>query len=257
MSGSGQSARSDDEVPPLGPDEELPKIATDWRSFRARLITQESQGKTSTSSGTKESSRFWTHRVSHVESGCLLVARREGFADCRGSYFDGTVIFILHYSEKDGTIGVVLNRPIASSLAGVPTDTSSVVGETFGIAKAELFHSTPLYNGGPLGTDSLLLLHDKPGLPSSKQVISGVYSGGLMGAIVSVREGSLEASRCSFFAGYSGWAPGQLEDEIAQGVWTLAASSPELVIEYNGEDSEMPMWDMLTGELGDGPSTLD
>jgi len=32
---------------------------------------------------------------------------------------------------------------------------------------------------------------------------------------------NIEAVRCKFFLGYSGWAAGQLEEEISQGTWIV------------------------------------
>jgi putative transcriptional regulator len=47
------------------------------------------------------------------------------------------------------------------------------------------------------------------------------------------REKPLEGLRV--FAGYSGWAPGQLQAEIAHGDWKLEAAEPASLFEHRRE----------------------
>jgi putative AlgH/UPF0301 family transcriptional regulator len=245
------------------PSDSDPKVSTDWRLFRAKLVEKEalpvmsvpSMEKVNTESAKDrgDGSGLWAHRVSHVEPGCLLVARPESFAGDSDAYFAEAVIFIMNHGEN-GTLGLVLNKRMALSLASVPSDTSSPLGETFHLAKAEIFSNSSLYNGGPMGLDGLMVLHNKKGIPDAVEIIDGVYSGGLLGAMDAVRSGELVLSRLRFFAGYSGWMSGQLEQEIADGVWLVAASSPEYVTGYQdiGQDG-LPLWNALYSQLNAAP----
>ena len=58
--------------------------------------------------------------------------------------------------------------------------------------------------------------------------------------------------RARVFAGYSGWGPGQLEGEMAQGVWLTAPSSREAVFGTRSED----LWEYAVRSLGIEPATL-
>jgi putative transcriptional regulator len=240
------------------------KFAADWRLFRAKLVESESsstlavpdlervQGGGATNRA--QDDRLWAHPVSHVEPGCLLVARPECFAAEPDAYFAETVIFILNHGEN-GTLGLILNKCMAVSLASIPSDTSSPLGEAFHLAKVEMFSNSLLQNGGPMGLDSLMVLHNKSDVPDAIQVIDGVYSGGLMGAMAAVRDGEMESSRVKFFAGYSGWMAGQLDQEIADGTWLVGASSPEYVTDFEQtEFSGKSMWNKLLGQLSDPPN---
>jgi putative transcriptional regulator len=240
-----------------------PQVSTDWRLFRAKLVEKEASPIMTVPNMEKvtlenakdrgDGSGLWAHRVSHVEPGCLLVARPESFAGDSDAYFAEAVIFIMNHGEH-GSLGLVLNKRMALSLASVPSDTSSPLGEAFHLAKAEIFSNSFLYNGGPMGLDGLMVLHNKKGIPDALEIIDGVYSGGLLGAMTAIRSGEMVVSRLRFFAGYSGWMPGQLEQEIADGTWFVAASSPEYVTGYQDiGKGHLPMWNALFNQLNAAP----
>ena len=54
------------------------------------------------------------------------------------------------------------------------------------------------------------------------------------------------------FLGYAGWGPGQLEGEMAEGVWLTAPASRKTIFEV-APDS---MWDYVVRSLGIDPATL-
>jgi putative transcriptional regulator len=81
-------------------------------------------------------------------------------------------------------------------------------------------------------------------------VAPGVYFAGSLDVFRDMAEAPPEAVR--FFLGYSGWGPGQLEFEIAQGAWLSAPATPEAVFVTPPER----MWDQVVRGLGIDPSTL-
>lgn len=223
-------------APEPGPDADAPKLSQDWRSFRARLV-----------GGGLGAEGFWAHRVAQPESGCVLVARPEEVYD---GYFSRSVVLLLSHGS-DGTFGLCLNKPLASNLASVPTDSSSPIGEAFQTAKAECFAENSLLSGGPVNEESLIMLHGA-NLASASQVTDGVYCGGLLGAIVAVRSGQLKSRQCRFFSGYSAWSGGQLEGEIKRGAWHLAATSEKYILEYNlPTESGDCMWHKILHQIGE------
>jgi putative transcriptional regulator len=54
------------------------------------------------------------------------------------------------------------------------------------------------------------------------------------------------------FLGYAGWGPGQLEAEMAQGVWLTVPSTREAVFRTASDD----MWEFVVRSLGIEPATL-
>lgn len=91
--------------------------------------------------------------------------------------------------------------------------------------------STPLYLGGPVGLDGLLVVHSDASLPGAVEVVRGIATSGLREVVRRVEDGQMRADECKFYCGYSGWSPGQLQEEIDGGVWYTCASCTELIMQ--------------------------
>lgn len=63
------------------------------------------------------------------------------------------------------------------------------------------------------------------------QVVAGLYYGADMDhASQAVRQGLCKPSDFRFFYKYSAWSPGQLDDELVNGVWFPAACSSDVAL---------------------------
>jgi len=118
--------------------------------------------------------------------------------------FARTVVQILHHEPDDGTLGVIINRP------HVPQEPALVgaLGEWLSMSAPP--HS--VFEGGPVSPDSFLCLTAAAG---------GVRSVDLTGESPDALAGPWRV-----FRGYSGWAPGQLDDEIGEAGWYVVPSEP-------------------------------
>lgn len=146
-------------------------------------------------------------------SGKLLVATGE----VQGELFASTVVLLLHYDET-GAFGLVVNRP---------TDVQPV--EVLGDDEAIADYRGTLFWGGPVHMDSLRALQrtDSPH-DEAEKIIESVY---LVSYEEALEEGPADASRLRLFIGYAGWAPGQLDSEMARGSWRVLPASSELVFD--------------------------
>ena len=146
-----------------------------------------------------------------VLTGRLLVATPE----LVGPEFEQTVVLVLEHDPTAGALGVVLNRPLPVPVgAELPAwAASSVVAEP-----------AVVFSGGPVEDDSVLLVAlANPG--AAPQELRPVTS---RVVVVPFTVPADEAHRWSdgvrVFAGYAGWAPGQLEGEVDGGFWYVVDS---------------------------------
>jgi putative transcriptional regulator len=124
--------------------------------------------------------------------------------------FDGTVILVLDHG-LDGALGLVLNRP-----------THVPVEEILEAWQEHARQAPPpvVFRGGPVSPEAVIGLA-RPALsdqavPPWRTILDSVSTVDLSVAPAD-QPHTLEAVR--LFSGYSGWAPDQLEGELAQGAW--------------------------------------
>jgi len=142
----------------------------------------------------------------------FLVARR-GMSDPN---FRETVVLVTH-PPRGAPFGVIINRPLGQRLSDVFPDQPSLKGR-----------KDVLYFGGPVGRQGLVFLVRSPEPPQGvMRVLRDVFFTSDVELIESLlqREDPLRGLR--IFAGYSGWAPGQLQNEIARGGWHVVPADAE------------------------------
>ena len=147
---------------------------------------------------------------SSVSKGVLLVAS----PSLNDPNFYQTVVLILEHGPQ-GTVGLVLNRATNQLLAEVLPGISRLKGTTH-----------RLFAGGPVQPNVILLLSRlKDPQPDMQPVFDSVYVGGTPEALDRLLAKAAPSDRFRAFAGYAGWASGQLAFEMLQGAW--AALPPE------------------------------
>jgi len=140
------------------------------------------------------------------EPGMLLVARHE-LPDVR---FRETVVLVLQ-SDALGAVGLIVNRPSRLPLA-----------EALPLLAAAPGQSGALCYGGPVAPRAFIALvktSETPPDPAQK-IFASVYLTGPDPLSDWLAKGQPEA-QYRVFAGYAGWAPGQLESELARGDWQV------------------------------------
>lgn len=155
--------------------------------------------------------------------------------------FTQTVVLLCDYLP-DGAFGIVLNRPTGTPASLMVQLQPPVTGG----------NDLPLCIGGPVQPErGWILVSDPPEGSDYRTIVEGVYLTTSPVVLRHVLE-TQPAPRARVLAGYAGWGPGQLDDELAQSAWLMADVDVDLVFDV---DSSL-MWETAIRRLGADPSML-
>jgi putative transcriptional regulator len=151
----------------------------------------------------------------------------------RGSFFQRTVVLICQH-DAEGAFGLVLNRT-----------TGNKVGEMIVADLPEVLKSFPLYLGGPVQPSALSFLHSDAFILEAN-VMPNLSLGHSLDDLVELGDSFSPERKVKMFAGYAGWSPGQLEDEMKRKAWLTHPASLELVFDTEPEQ----MWQTILHRKG-------
>lgn len=143
-------------------------------------------------------------------------------------HFAKSLTFVCEHNDQ-GALGVVVNRPIEMNLHALLEQVSIQ-------PEKEDFKSVAVHFGGPVQIDRGFVLHTplgewqatlavgpEIGLTTSKDILEAVARGdGPREMLVTL--------------GYAGWAPGQLEHELAQNAWLTVQANREIIFDLSAEE---------------------
>lgn len=142
--------------------------------------------------------------------------------------FAGAVVYLCEHSEK-GALGLVINKPIDITLKNLFEKVD------LNLARDDLAES-PVYFGGPVQTERGFVLHERLSDAASPYNSTLAIAGGDLDMTTS--KDVLEAlssgtgpKKILVTLGYSGWAAGQLEDEIGRNGWLTVDAVPEVIFD--------------------------
>jgi putative transcriptional regulator len=151
----------------------------------------------------------------------MLLVARDGLPDPN---FRDSVVLVMNHLAAAPT-GVILNRP-----------TSIPVSHLFPGVERLARLEAKVYFGGPVDLPSVSFLFRAGERPEhAVEVIDGIYFGTSRELLRSLLDRDRPTEGLRIFVGHSGWAPGQLEAEIARGDWTLAPAEASTIFDRKGE----------------------
>jgi putative transcriptional regulator len=136
----------------------------------------------------------------------------------RGSFFQRTVVLICQH-DAEGAFGLVLNRTSGTS-----------AGDMIVADLPETLKICPLFLGGPVQPSALSFLHSDAFIPDAN-VLPNLGLGHSLDELIEIGESPAPTRKLKLFAGYAGWSPGQLEDEMKRDAWLTHPASLELVFD--------------------------
>lgn len=159
------------------------------------------------------------------------------------NFYQAAVLMISH--DDEGSFGLVLNRPSPSPL-----------GDGLGGACPETLRDRTLYDGGPVETQAFFCLHNNVlGLDSVEEIVPGVFLGGEAAILDSYAFDNPPADfKTRFYAGYSGWGTGQLDQEITEGSWIVTPATAEDIF---GDSATLWSRHLEPGPRPDGGAALN
>lgn len=177
-------------------------------------------------------------------TGKLLIAM-PGMGDPR---FEKSVIFICAHSPDDA-MGLIVNKPAPGlnmadlfEQLDIPSIDLAEGKDGFHVqfgGPVEHARGFVLHSGEYTDTDSTLQVDPDFSMTANKDILESIANG----------QGP---DRAVLMLGYSGWGPGQLEQEIVDNGWLVTDASPEIVF---GSDSSVK-WTAALKTLGVDPIAL-
>ena len=152
--------------------------------------------------------------------------------------FEQTVIFMVAH-DAGGAMGLVVNRqmgvrPLSEILESLNDADSGAQGDI------------PAHFGGPVELGRGFVLHSPDYVGDTTLVES--HHAALTSSVDVLRAlGAGKGPRHGFIAfGYAGWAPGQLEAEIAEDAWVIVPANEKLIFGHDNDGK----WDRAISKRG-------
>ena len=149
-------------------------------------------------------------------------------------------VILMSVHNAEGAMGVVLNRPLGKRL-----------GELSGDFALSPLAAVPLFKGGPVQTDQLVLVAWQTH-PEGFRLHFGIDPEKAQQLMAE------EGTQVRGFLGYSGWSEGQLENEMQARTWIVADVPEDLLVHPQDESlwrvvlsREGAEWKLLANEPDD------
>ena len=173
-------------------------------------------------------------------NGLLLVAK-PGLLDPN---FRQTVVLVTQTPDSQ-TVGVILNRPTQLKLSQLLPENAPAGN-----------YRDAVYFGGPVMRQVIVALFrsGKPPQAPAFHVLKGLY--------LSMHPGNIEPllagtdRRYRLYSGFSGWAPRQLEGELARDGWFLLPATEELVFRKDTRGMWKELVDKALGKRTQGAAPI-
>jgi putative transcriptional regulator len=137
--------------------------------------------------------------------------------------FARTVVLIGLHSEE-GALGLVLNRPSTSTVASAVPQLDDLIDT-----------GEPVFVGGPVQSTAVVMLAEFEEPEAAGLLVLGRI--GLPAPEASLEQLAAATTRRRVYAGYAGWAEGQLDAEIDAGDWIPQDALPDDV--FSGEPEQL------------------
>ncbi len=152
--------------------------------------------------------------------------------------FSTTVTLICEHND-DGALGIVINRPLDMSLAGLFEQLDLEASD-------DALDTQPVLAGGPVGTERGFVLHNSDFAYDNSLKVSEEIRLTVSRDIIDAMARGEGPDKSLVALGYAGWESGQLETEILANSWINVPATATLVFDTPFEDR----WTEAADSLG-------
>lgn len=147
--------------------------------------------------------------------------------------FERTTVLLTEHNDT-GSVGFILNKPSDSRVGEIMDDLKGI--------------DSRIFIGGPVEQDTLHYIHRLDSLEDAIELQPGLFWGGNFDQLIAlVDTQQVLTTDVKFFLGYSGWSPGQLDEELKIESWIVSdVASEQLIFETDPEQ----MWKQAMRGLG-------
>jgi len=104
-----------------------------------------------------------------------------------------------------------------------------------------------LHFGGPVVEKMILAIHNYDKSSKYTKLLPGIYTGFDHELLSIIELNEVQGLHFKFFVGYSGWGPGQLQEELGLNMWVVGHATPELIFATPPEK----IWESAVLNLGE------
>lgn len=159
--------------------------------------------------------------------------------------FHRSVVLLCRHGQ-DGALGFIVNRPLEIP-AGELLDLDGEVNQDLPLT---------VWEGGPVSQErGWLLCRDEPAEGETLSVCDGIFMSSSQAHLTSVLKGDprhCRPDRARLLLGYAGWAPGQLDHELAASAWLSVPVDMDLVFHTPPDQ----VWERAIRSLGVEPGAI-
>lgn len=145
--------------------------------------------------------------------------------------FGGTVVYICEHNDN-GVLGVVINKPTDMTMEVLFDRIDLKLSDNIATGVV----NEPIMFGGPVQDDRGFVLHTPGGRYSSSLTVTDEVAFTTSIDVLEAVAAGDGPSRMLVSIGYSGWSPGQLEDEIGRNGWLTVGADAHVLFDLPVEE---------------------
>ena len=151
--------------------------------------------------------------------------------DVHSPGFTQSVVLLVEHGPE-GSLGLIVNRPTRTPVREVLKELGPL--------------DLALHFGGPVQTDAVLgLVRSASPVRGASRVLPDVYFSTELEPLKVAARAPDVTSRLRVYAGYAGWGPGQLANELRQAVWVVGPADARSVFSAEPETLWPRVHDLL------------